>query len=62
MKNNKKKFQSSVFKVLKCVTIFYMTFYNLQNSVKLPPKYFQRLQISKFSWGSMPRPYPLDVS
>ena len=48
MKITIKKIQY-IFKVLKCVVfcVLYMTIYNLQNSVKLPPKLqqmaFQRL-------------------
>ena len=49
--------RSHIFKVLKCVAfcVFYMTYYNLHNSVKSPPKMqemaFQWLEISKISPG-----------
>ena len=57
MKITIKKIQY-IFKVLKCV--FYMTIYNLQHSVKLPPKIqqmaFQRLLNSKCPGGPCPGP------
>ena len=60
MKNTMKKIKY-IFKVLKYVVfcVFYMTSYNLQNSVKLPPKCrkcYSRDSRSQNFPGACPRP------